>query len=385
MRIAVVSHLFPTKRNPFQGKFIKDQLELLASTEEIESVKLFTPTPFSIPFTNRFKNNSSDLLAKNSIKQRINYISFPQKRFPSLIQKSLSKRLLTALNCDFDLFHFHFAYPSGLAIPSFAKKGFKTVLTIHGGDYYRTVQNKNLVPYVNDIISSADRILSVGPELLHDLQKKYPSENHKIYEIGNLVDENAYTLPSKNQKAEARKKLGWEKGLIHFLCIGNNRPEKGIDLLFKSSKNLLGLADKIKIHIVGNIEDEFSIKELVPNVLVDIIPPQKPSELIDYYHAADVYIMPSRKEGFGLSLIEAACTGLPSIASETGIARNFVTKETGFLIPNINPEILEKSIRKMSQNCHNFNSESIRETVVKSFGIESFQKNLIWNYKNTLG
>lgn len=385
MNIAVISHLFPTDLTPHQGKFISDQIELVKSTNLIEKELLVVPTPFSLPFSKRSKSNSSNLLVNGIKELRFRYLSFPRKKFPKIIQKSMSSRLIKSINCnEIDLFHVHFLYPNGLCIPYLNQLGHKTILTIHGGDYYRSLNIKSLKPIIEQVFDSVSRILVVGPQLYDDINSDFPTHRNKIYRQNNHVDENFYSLPSILEKSLAKNFFGWDIDKKHFLCIANNRPEKGLDILFDAINKMPDLQNRIQFHIIGNLEDSFREIDLIPNEMIDIIQPVSPSDLVKYYHASDAYIFPSRKEGFGLAMIEAACTGLPVVATPAGIAKEFVSSEIGILNNNLDPEKFGTSVRELFSKLDTFTPNKIRERVLLNYGKENFLQNLTSTYKEVI-
>lgn len=385
MNIACISHLFPTEASSIQGKFIKDQLELLYSSAHDINIDLFVPTPHAIPMTKRGKENSSSLRLTAFNQKRVKYLSFPKKRLPKIIQRSLSSSLEKELSQQkFDLIHTHFLFPSALAIPLIKKLGYKTLLTIHGGDYYRIINKKSFSSIIENIFESVDKILLVGPKLLTDISLEFPKYKEKYRQINNLIDQEAYTLPSRKEKHETKRNLGWSTNKKHFLCIANNRPEKGLDILFETISRIKDLKSQTMIHVIGNLQDGFRDVDLVSNDMINVLDPVSPLELIEYYHASDAYLLPSRNEGFGLAMIEAACTGIPTVANPAGIASSFINDETGVLSESFSPESFENAIRKILLEIENFEPEKIRANVISRFGKKVFLENLTSIYQEVI-
>ncbi|MEQ9309362.1 MAG: glycosyltransferase family 4 protein [Balneolaceae bacterium] len=383
MNIAVISHLFPTEDFPHEGKFIRDQLKLFSSEENI-TVNVFVPTPYSIPLTKRNQFNHSSFLYKQNLIRRVYYISFPKKLFNRVKQYSISANLRKRISSsNFDLVHINWLYPDGLIIPTLKKEGLKTILTIHGSDWYKNQNKKNLFRILSRSLQAADRILVVGPNLEDDILAKLPFLRKKLFRINNSVDTNIYSLPSEKEKTIAIQKLNWDEKKTHLLCIGNHRPEKGIDLLVNSISDIPELPKNIHFHIVGNRDSE-SINSSPNNELITFHNTVTPEELINYYHASDVYISPSRKEGFGLTMIEAAATGLPVLATPTGIAPEFITSDNGILTKNFDKTSLSEGILKILQKLDSFSRHTIRESVVNTFDNEIIKNKLIEHYDELL-
>jgi glycosyltransferase involved in cell wall biosynthesis len=125
----------------------------------------------------------------------------------------------------------------------------------------------------------------------------------------------------------------------------------GLDTLIEAATRVRGLAG---MHIViggtgpegAEIKDRIARDRLGNVHLVGYIPD---ADLPDYYRAADVFILPTRTaEGFGLVLMEAAATGVPSIATDSGAPREVVDDGvTGMLIPPGDPDALAASITEL--------------------------------------
>ena len=81
---------------------------------------------------------------------------------------------------------------------------------------------------------------------------------------------------------------------------------------------------------------------------VQFVPPQPHTELADYYRAADVCIVPSRAESFGLVALEAAACGTPVVAASVGGLRSLVDDgETGFLVDDRDPAEYAAPVAKL--------------------------------------
>tara|TARA_R110002096_G_scaffold303080_3_gene498039 strand:- start:13586 stop:14734 length:1149 start_codon:yes stop_codon:yes gene_type:complete len=325
MNIALVSHLFPNELATSQGKFIKDLFELLKKNNSTE-VSLLVPTPYAIPFTKRNSLNNAPFICGSKNITRLKFLSFPRKTFPRVIQKSISYTLLSHLEgLPPDIVHVHWLYPDGLAIPALKKAGYKVILTIHGSDWYQSINKPHFRPIISEIFDCVDRVLYSGPQLKIDVENVFPKLSAKSDVIYNMVDSQKYTPISTTEKVEKRTKLGWDDSKIHALTVASIREEKGIDLLLDAIIDNSELKDTI-FHIIGNYENT-AYSNKIKNKLdqghfqnIQVHPTVSPDQLIEYLHATDVYISPSRREAFGLALTEASFCGVPFLSSPTGIS-----------------------------------------------------------------
>lgn len=144
-----------------------------------------------------------------------------------------------------------------------------------------------------------------------------------------------------------RQDLGISEDAVCILFVGRLKREKGIlDLLLAFDRCRSGR--KIQLLLVGPDEDglaeSFSGQEGVHLIGYS----DKPEH---YMLAADVFCLPSYREGFGSVLIEAAAVGIPAIASNIyGVTDAVVDGETGLLHPPGNVEELERLLALLSDD-----------------------------------
>ena len=94
------------------------------------------------------------------------------------------------------------------------------------------------------------------------------------------------------------------------------------------------------------------LRQLVHDLGVDdqvrFVPPQPHHILSTYYRAADVVMVPSRSESFGLVALEASACGVPVVASAVGGLLTLVDHgETGYLVPDRDPELFAHYLREI--------------------------------------
>ncbi len=382
MNIALVSHLFPNELATSQGKFIKDMFELLKDNSSTD-VSLIVPTPLTVPFTKRNSLNNAPFFSSSKNITRLKYLSFPRKTFPRAIQKSISYTLLSHLEAfSPDIVHVHWLYPDGLAIPALKKVGYKVILTIHGSDWYQSINKPHFRSIISEIFENVDRVLYSGPKLKIDIENEFPMLSAKSDIIYNMVDARKYTVPSKAKRVEKRTKLGWDDSKVHALTVASIREEKGIDLLLDAIIDNPELKNTI-FHIIGNYENTEYSKEIEKKLEqgrfqnIQVHPTVSPDELIDYYFSADYYILPSRREGFNVSILEAASCGLPVVATDVGGSKEI--KDAGLIIPK--GDHLVKYIELMNNRFSGYSAKEIHSYITKSYGQNAFLKRQLVNYE----
>jgi D-inositol-3-phosphate glycosyltransferase len=162
-------------------------------------------------------------------------------------------------------------------------------------------------------------------------------------------------------KAQARNLLGLSNGKI-LLFVGRLDPLKGLDRLL-AALPLIKNQDKLQLIIIGGDEtsrDEVArlqklSRELGINDKVTFQGLIKQDKLKYYYSAADVCVVPSYYESFGLVPLESLACGTPVVATDVGDLKNIIIPgKTGYIVPDNSPEHLADGISlafsKLPQN-----------------------------------
>lgn len=369
----IISHSFPTIEAPYDATFISDHGSSLSDRFD---VRVCIPTPRSFPFTYRFRKNHSPLILPDNVQgDRCFYLSLPKKRFPAFISRSLSKNVVKSLSGQpIDLIHVHFLYPSGMII-SELKKEFNcpVVLTVHGVDFYHTYNNPGLKNILKSNLEQVDAIVSVGLGLKQDIVNEYPDLKDKVHCIHNFVDTRIFKPVKQEIKERLRQELNVDPSYFQLLCVANFRHKKGIDTLIDALA-LIDHKDQPNLHLIGRINEEPDFQAKVKKKIqasgltnVFIHGPKPRDEIIKCMQAVDGFVLPSRNEPFGISLIEAMACGLPVVSTKSGGPAEILNKDWGYLIEPDDPVQLASAIKKLTE-LKSFNAEAQYKYIEENFG-----------------
>jgi len=193
-----------------------------------------------------------------------------------------------------------------------------------------------------EVMAAANAIVVSTEQERSDISRLYNSEPEKISVLPAGVD---LELFRPTDKAEARRSLGLPDRNI-VLSVGRVEPLKGFDILLQAMASLDDRSDNMVV-IVGGDEDASPELERLRDLSrslglgEDVMFTQAVSQerLSMYYNAADVFVMPSYYESFGLVALEAMACGVPVIASRVSGPRSFVKSGvTGYLVDRRCPE-----------------------------------------------
>ncbi len=213
------------------------------------------------------------------------------------------------------------------------------------------------------VLSRADRIIVATPAEKSQLQFLYQADASKMVIIPPGVDtEHFYPIP----RDEARDYIGVDRDDCMALFVGRIEPLKGIDTLMKAV-SLLGMHDAknpFYVAIIGGDPDvapeemteEMSrlqalCDELCLGQMALFWGKRAQDTLPYYYSAAEVLLVPSHYESFGMVALEAMACGTPVIASQVGgLAYLVKDGETGYHVPFDSPEVLSEKLAALLCN-----------------------------------
>lgn len=210
-----------------------------------------------------------------------------------------------------------------------------------------------------EIMRFADRLIAATPLEKNQMSWLYGANPDKITIVPPGVDLERF---KPLNRAEARDYLGIPQGHRLILFVGRIQPLKGIDILLRALAQVKRrepvLAQDICMSIIGgdpnpdsDIEQaEFkrleSLQvELGIGDLVTFLGARDQDTLVYYYTAAEMVVMPSHYESFGMVALEAMACGTPVVASDVGgLSFNIEDGYNGFLVPGRDPQALADKI-----------------------------------------
>jgi D-inositol-3-phosphate glycosyltransferase len=192
-----------------------------------------------------------------------------------------------------------------------------------------------------EIVRCADLILASTAEESSQLSLLYGAAPERVEVLPPGVDHGVF-FPGDKGAARAALGLPGDKVL---LFVGRIQPLKGLDLAVRCLAEIegepvlwvvggpSGTEGPAELQRVRTLARELGVAERVV-----FLPPQPHPLLADYYRAADVCLVPSRTESFGLVALEAAASGTPVVAAAVGGLRSIVADGvTGFLVQGRDP------------------------------------------------
>lgn len=273
----------------------------------------------------------------------------PKEQLPSIIE-SFSSAVSDHLGHDFPAEVLHANYwLSGLVAHRLKHElDLPFVSTFHtlakvkaeGGDFEPVWREQAEA----EIIGCADAICVSCTEEERQFRRLYGDPAGRIEVIQPGV-EHAFFTPG--DRGGARRALELPVGVPVLLFVGRIQPLKGPDVAVRTLA-ALGRRDALLLIVGGASGQEGDVEverllalidELGVGGQVRFVAPQPHHILSTYYRAADVVLVPSRSESFGLVALEASACGVPVVASGVGGLLTLVDHgESGYLVPDRDPD-----------------------------------------------
>jgi glycosyltransferase involved in cell wall biosynthesis len=241
---------------------------------------------------------------------------------------------------DLDLIHLHTAKRTG-GIGRFVamKRNIPYVISLHGGVYDVPADEaatwteptkgawewgKILGWWVGSrrVLEDAACILCVGEEERIQTQKRFPQK--RVIHLPNGVDPVRFA----NGDGDAfRKRHRIPADAYVALNVGRIDPQKNQLWFVTLLPDLMKVIPNIHVLIIGPVTNEYYYRKLLASVRdlglehrATVVPglDAEGNELADAYHSADVFVLPSIHEPFGIVILEAWASGLPVVASRIG-------------------------------------------------------------------
>lgn len=202
----------------------------------------------------------------------------------------------------------------------------------------------------------ATHVIPEGQGVLCDLQKYITKKPMKVLGCGNVrgVDMVRFSLrPEVVAQSMTLKK----KNLFTFIFVGRIVGDKGINELVWAFTKLHEKYVNIRLFLVGSYEANLdplkpeSLEYININSAIEVVGPKYGDNLLAYYVASNCFVLPSYREGFPNTVLEAGALSLPSIVTDINGSREIIEHGTnGIIIPSKDAAALYNAMEKMVLN-----------------------------------
>jgi len=358
-RVLMISNMYPGEENRSFGSFIKVHVDTFRRYTDLEQ--------FVVVNTDQ------------------------RKGLPRLIYKYgslLLRSIWCSLRRKFDVIHAHYVFPTGfIGLICHWLTGRPLVITAHGSDVYNLAsKNKRVFRVSRFVLRRASAVIAVSRDIRDELVDEFGVDEEKIHIINMGVDTSIFRPMDKE---ECRRRLGLPVDKRIVLFVGNIIPRKGVLYLIESLEHVK--FDDVQCIILGApVDREYfdTVKNRLNEIDADVrfFDAVPYSEVAVWMNAADVFVLPSNEEAFGLVALEALACGTPTIATAVGGLKEFIRdSETGYSVPIGDALAIADKINHVLDPENRAEVESIREKglqVADSFSTVKQVKRILRVYRD---
>ncbi len=264
------------------------------------------------------------------------------------------------------------------------------IITAHGTDIKGYKKDKRYRHIALKAALNAKKIVTISKQVNSDVKKYYYLDDDRLKLILNGFDEKIF-YPRNLDKNKILKQIipglnRKPKNIISF--VGKLTSFKGVDILIKAAKIYENQLPDVITLITGDGELRDRL-ELMVNKLklnsVHFIGNMPQQRVANIYNIADISVVPSRVEPFGLVALEALACGTPVVASRAGGLTDFINEEVGRLFEMNNyHQLAQKIIESINNNDKEKKGEYAAQYAINKFSWNHVIKELIEVYEDAV-
>ncbi len=294
---------------------------------------------------------------------------------------------------DFDLIHVNYALLGSAATLCNRLCRIPYVFTVHGIPQPEYEKGYDKLGYIAEKLAlpltsaRASLVVADSEYIRSQLQARF-STRSIVIPLG--VDTQRFTPATREEISRIRRKFGISGTDRVVLYAGRLHPWKEPLLLVHAAKHVLEQIPNAIFYLVGRGPLQTVIAETVRKLGIEdrvcvVTEADYYNGLTDYYKMADLFVLPTRREGFGLVILEAMSCGLPVVASHQGAAPELVG-DCGVLFKPGDPYSLSERIVYLLSNAplHLRLREKARARVVEKFEWDHCAKSYLRIYSRVL-
>lgn len=323
------------------------------------SVLAFNAVAEGAKVDEKYKRIMDDKVVHKECFRNIDRLFFhhKQKKIEKTIEKSISIR-------DYDLIHSHTLFNGGWATYQLHEKyGIPYVVSVRNTDLNVFLKVPVFKRIARIILDNAAAVLFLSEAY----KKKLLSICYKSTEQQSVIKK-CDVIPNGLEPYWLDNIASTKEGIhnpLELLCVGKIDNNKNMATTLKVVDKLNATGLSTHLTVIGQVLDETVKKLLDHGKNVSVISYLTKEELIDYYRAADIFVMPSYKETFGRVYAEAMTQGVPVIYTRgQGFDGTFEDGSVGYSVKADDVEEIVSSINKIIENYKEISANCIDKCTI---------------------
>lgn len=274
--------------------------------------------------------------------------------------------------------HIHFS-PLCLYLKKFLKIPYS--ISVYGGEV-ADITNKNY----RNALRAADVITYLFNSTAQDVVRQVLEAKEKIFNLQNSVDGEKFKIKEKSESLLSRYGLSNSKIILTIGRMSKlDGDNKGYRRIIKAMPKVLEAVPDAKYLLAGSGSDVLEVKQLIIELGLQekVVLADAPTdeEIVDYYNLADVFVLPSKNEGFPpIVILEALFCGIPVIGGNQRDAEEaMLNGELGLIVEAENIAAISEAIIKMLKkeaHLEFFDKKSLRAKALGVYGLAVYKEQI---------
>lgn len=379
----LLSKSFPNPAEPIRGMFVAEQVR---ATVGLVRWSVVAPVPYvpkalaaalGEPYV-----RGADVVDGVTVR-RPRYLVAPRRLTHALVPAAIAVAAIPAFDdarreVDAGFVHAHELFTGGGAARRLcARAGLPFVVTVHGQDLYSNLGRPSWRRELERAAEAAAAIVCVSSRLATDVVDHLGADPAKVAVVPNTYDADRF--------CEVERTRG--EG-VRFVSVGRLVPEKGHDVLLEAFARVAGEIPGARLTIVGDGVRRTALESQAASLgigdRVRFTGALAGDDLAAELAGADVFVLPSRSEGFGVVLVEALATGMPVVATRCGGPEDIVADDMGLLVEPGEPDALARGMLAVAERLETFDGRAIARAVMERYSPQAVAARLVRVYEDVV-
>ena len=249
----------------------------------------------------------------------------------------------------FDILHLHLWNPASCRWALKLAKKIPTIITEH--DPFKISKLKTWIK--RQLTNSTQQLIVCSKAAEKIMNENFSWLAKNITVIPNGIDIELWEEKLKNSNRDEirREEFGVKQNEIVILCVAELAERKGQKYLIEAVEKLTRKNIQTKLVLAGSGAMQTYYESIAKKLKINITFLGQRTDIQNLMAAADIFVLPSEREAFGIVLLEAAIAQLPIVASNVGGIREIIYQDqNGILVEEKNSSALAEGILRIIEN-----------------------------------
>ena len=393
--LAVLTPWYPSPNNPFAGSFV--QAAAAAVGAKFDRITVFHTEDWSgdasdvirdaiPPTVERLQERSALGHVLDSPEGTIVRVPVPlirRKSYAPWVEAQVSalRSALPTGRIEAPVVHAHAGIYGGVLALRLARPDARVIVTEHSSFLDKVFAQEQAENLYGEMLKRADAVICVSSALREQIIERFPKHAGKIGVIPNVVDLDRFTLgPARSSE------------LLRWLYVGRLLKSKGVMVLLEAFALVAAQEPRATLTMVGHGSHEDELRERAAELHLGdrfrILPPVAPEEVGPLMHEYDLLVHASKKETFGMTIVEAIASGLPVLVTRCGgpeeTMAGIESLAGGLMDVSDDPRVIADAYRRLRDNVGDLDLARARKSLEARVSREAVGKQLIEVYNGAL-